>query len=101
MSSKNARRASSEKRRRGEWHIYSSGLYSSGRHMLTERQKQTVKKSIFQRALTALAAAGLALCVSASVFARPGGTTPYVFDENRRLQPRLSPPGEAVGYRYS
>src|SRR5207237_2196146 len=100
MSSENARRASSEKRRRGEWHIYSSGLYSSGRHMLTERQKHTVKESIFQRALTALAAAGLALCVSASVFARQGGTTRYVYDENGRLHAVISPSGEAVVYEY-
>src|SRR5256714_3892112 len=100
MSSENARRASSEKRRRGEWHIYSSGLYSSGRHMLTERQKHTVKKSIFQRALAALAAAGLALCVSASVLAQQGGTTRYVYDEDGRLHAVISPSGEAVVYEY-
>jgi YD repeat-containing protein len=68
--------------------------------MLTERRKQTVKKSIFQRALTALAAAGLALCVSASAIARQGGTTRYVYDENGRLHAVISPSGEAVVYEY-
>jgi len=59
-----------------------------------------VKKSIFQRALAALAAAGLALCVSASVLAQQGGTTRYVYDENGRLHAVISPSGEAVVYEY-
>lgn len=68
--------------------------------MLTERQKHTVTKSIFQHALKALIAVGLALCVSLTGLARQGGTTRYVYDESGRLHAVILPSGEAVVYEY-
>src|SRR5947209_12426193 len=97
---------SSRRRHTRYWRDWSSDVCSSdllsvsGRLQLTERQKHTVKKSIFQRALAALAAAGLALCVSASVLAQQGGTTRYVYDEDGRLHAVIAPTGEAVVYEY-
>jgi YD repeat-containing protein len=59
-----------------------------------------VKKSIFQCALTALAAAALVLCVASATHARQGGTTRYVYDDNGRLHAVVTPSGEAVVYDY-
>jgi YD repeat-containing protein len=59
-----------------------------------------VKQSIFRRALKALAAAGLGLCVSFSASAQQGGTTRYVYDDNGRLHAVIAPSGEAVVYEY-
>ena len=59
-----------------------------------------MKKSIFQRALTALAAAALLLAFASASPARQGGTTRYVYDENGRLHAVIAPSGEAVVYEY-
>lgn len=59
-----------------------------------------MKKSILQRALKALAAAALLLCVASAPAARQGGTTRYVYDDNGRLYAVITPSGEAVVYEY-
>lgn len=59
-----------------------------------------MKRSPFKRALTALAAAALALCVTTASSARQGGATRYVYDDNGRLHAVISPAGEAVVYEY-
>lgn len=59
-----------------------------------------MKKSTFKRALAALAAAALALCVASTSLARQGGTTRYVYDENGRLHAVILPSGETVVYEY-
>lgn len=62
--------------------------------------EHTLKKSPLKRALTVLAAAAVALCVSTSTLARQGGATRYVYDDNGRLYALVSPAGEAAVYEY-
>lgn len=60
-----------------------------------------MKKSPCKRALTALAAAALALCVTTAAPAwQGGGATRYVYDDNGRLHAVITPTGEAVVYEY-
>ena len=60
-----------------------------------------MKKSTLKRALAALAAAALALCITATTAARQGGgTARYVYDDNGRLHAVITPSGEAVVYEY-
>ena len=63
--------------------------------------KHTLKKSTFKRALTALAAPVLAMCITAATPARQGGVAArYVYDDNGRLHAVITPAGEAAVYEY-
>jgi YD repeat-containing protein len=60
-----------------------------------------LKRSPSKRALTALAAAALALCLTTAASARQGGgTARYVYDDNGRLHAVITSTGAAVVYEY-